>query len=326
MRIGHGFLLSLGALVLSALIGGHLNSLHPALDSLSHFRLHLAVIGILIALLLLPTRHQLGSSALGIFSVLSFTVTVWPSLSAQQANAATSGATYRLLQANLRFNNHTPEDFIRLLGETKPDVAAVEEISVLWINRLKTVSDTYPFQYLCPGVDAIGGVAIISRRPFVDGGPSICAGQGALAVRQVNFGGQPVTIVAAHLEWPWPKLQPQQLIRMRRLFERIKSAGAPVLIGGDMNATPWSAAVATIAQETGTKVLPQAWGTWIFTSLPRGLAPWLGLPLDNILASDTITLQSATTQRAIGSDHRPILVEFTLPQKASPGRDESLTG
>ncbi len=327
MRIVRIALLAAGAVILALLIAGHLNRLHPAFDSIGHFRLHLAVIGLVTGVLLVASKSLLGGSALTIVSALSLFTTVWPTLGAAKAEAAGEpSASYRLLQANLRFDNQNPEEFIRLLGETRPDVATVEEIPAMWAARLKTVSAMYPHQLICPGRDRIGGVAILSRRPFVDDGLTFCDGDGAAAVQSVDIAGRTVTIAAMHLEWPWPKMQPQQLVWLRPVFQRIKDAGNPVLIGGDMNATPWSAAVAEIAEETGTKPLPQVWGTWLHVAFPKAYATWLGLPIDNILAGAGVTLRSAATQRAIGSDHRPLLVEFSLPQNAWPDAPDAVSG
>ena len=306
-------LLSAGAILLALLISGHLNALHPAFDSVGHFRLHLAAAGILTGLILLATRSLLGGAALATVSALSFLTTIWPALGAGKAQAAGEPtAIYRLLQANLRFDNQTPEEFIRMLGETKPDIATVEEIPDMWAKRLMTVSAIYPHQLICPGRDRIGGVAIISRRPFTLNGLTHCDSDGALAVQAIDIGGRTVTVSAMHLEWPWPKMQPQQLGWLKPVFQNIKEAGHPVLIGGDMNATPWSAAVGRIATETGTRALPQARGTWIFKWFPKSLTPWFGLPIDNIMASSEVTVHSAATQRPIGSDHLPILLEFSL--------------
>ncbi len=327
MHIVRVVLLLVGTMVLALLIAGHLNRLHPALDSIGHFRLHLAVTGLIIGILLLASKSLLGGSALLIVSAFSLFTTGWPVIGVSKAQAmGDAGATYRLLQTNLRFDNSTPEEFVRLLGETKPDIVTIEEISEMWAAKLTIISAMYPFQFVCPGRDKIGGVAILSRRPFVDGALAHCDGEGAVAVQTVDVAGQPVTILAMHLEWPWPKMQPQQLIALKPLFKSIIDARNPVLIGGDMNATPWSAAISKIAEGTGTSVLPQVWGTWFFVNLPKSLAPWLGLPIDNILHSQGITLRSAKTQRIIGSDHRPILVEFSLPPKADSAAGEALSG
>ena len=327
MRVVRFALLFVGVVILALLIAGHLNRLHPAFDSIGHFRLHLAVIGLLIDLLLISSKSLLGGAALAIVSALSFFTTVWPTLGTARAEPVVRElATYRLLQANLRFDNKTPEEFLRLLGETRPDVATVEEIPEMWAQRLKSIAGMYPHQLICPGRDRIGGVAIVSRRPFATGGMSYCDGDGAVAVQTVDFGGQPVTIAAMHLEWPWPKMQPQQLVWLRPVFNRIKTSADRVLIGGDMNAAPWSAALSHIADGTGTRTLPQFRGTWLFHGLPKSLAVWLGLPIDNILSNSGIALHSAVTQREIGSDHRPILIEFSLPPIPAPGDEAGATG
>ncbi len=327
MRVVRIVLLFVGAVILALLIAGHLNGLHPAFDSIGHFRLHLAVIGLLIGLLLIASKSLLGGAALAIVSALSFFTTVWPTFGTARAEPVVQEtAMYRLLQANLRFDNKTPEEFLRLLGETRPDVATVEEIPQMWAQRLKSIAAMYPHQLICPGRDRIGGVAIISRRPFATDGLSYCDGDGAVAVQTVDFGGQLVTIATMHLEWPWPKMQPQQLVWLKPVFNKIKTSADRVLIGGDMNATPWSAALARIAGETGTRTLPQFRGTWLFNGLPKSLAVWFGLPIDNILSNSGVALHSAATQREIGSDHRPILVEFSLPQIPAPGEEAGVSG
>jgi endonuclease/exonuclease/phosphatase (EEP) superfamily protein YafD len=312
MRFLNRFLLLCGAIILAALIGGHLNSLHPALDSLSHFRLHLAVIGAALALVLAVLRNPLGAAALGVISVLSFGLTVWPSLASRNGAIAAEGPAYRQVQANLRFDNRTPEAFLRLVAQYRPDVITLQEVSEIWLPKLQAINAAYPHQLVCPGTNRVGGVAILSRRPFVQGGLSTCANAGALAIQSVDFNGTKVTVTSVQLKWPWPHGQAEQLAAMNTRFEEIKAAGAPILIGGDLNAAPWSATAETIATATGTQILPQWRGTWLLPSLPKTWVTVAGLPIDNIL-SGGLALQSATTLHDVGSDHRPILIEFTIP-------------
>lgn len=321
MRILNRLVLVCGALILAALILGHLNFLHPAFDSLAHFRLHLAAFGVASALISAGLGNPLGAAALGVTSLLSFAVTVWPALSINKAIAPIeAGPVYRLLQANLRFDNATPEALLRLIGEAKPDVITVQEVSAEWLPRLTAIKGVYPHQLICPGTNRVGGVAILSRRPFLPGGLSICAHKGAVAAQVVDFNSNSLLVSSIHLEWPWPHLQPQQLELMKPTLEQLRTTGAQVLIGGDMNATPWSAAVALIAKETGTQPLPQARGTWLLGRFPKSWTTYVGLPIDNILASPGVALQSAVTGAQFGSDHRPLLVEFKLgtPSQETP--------
>lgn len=313
MRILNRFLLLCGAIILASLIGGHLNRLHPALDSLSHFRLHLAAVGVLLALVLAVLRNPLGAAALGVISVLSFGLTVWPSLAINNTAVAADGPEYRMVQANLRFDNRTPEAFLRLVAQTRPDVITLQEVSNVWLPKLQAINAAYPHQLVCPGTNRVGGVAILSRRPFVEGGLSTCANAGALAIQSVDFNGTVVTVTSVHLKWPWPHGQANQLAAMEARFREIMAADAPILIGADLNAAPWSATAEAIANATRTQILPQWRGTWLLPSLPKTWVTVAGLPIDNIL-SGGLALQSATTLHDVGSDHRPILIEFsTLP-------------
>lgn len=313
MRFLNRFLLLCGAGILAALIGGHLNAFHPALDSLSHFRLHFAAIGAVLALILAVLRNPLGAAALGVISVLSFALTIWPAVSSQNAQAASDPApVYRLVQANLRFDNRTPEEFLRLIARQTPDVITLQEVSDQWLPKLAVVSAAWPHQKICPGTNRVGGVAILSRRPFGQGGISLCGNSGALAVQAIDFNGKQVTVASLHLKWPWPHRQPEQLIDMAKAFGEIKSTGQPILVGGDMNAAPWSAAVDTIAEATGTRILPQARGTWLLPLFPESWTPFIGLPIDNILLSGQVALKQAISGPNFGSDHRPLMIEFTI--------------
>lgn len=312
MTVINRLLLIAGALLLLALIGGHLNSMHPALDSLSHFRLHLAAAGIGLAIALVLMRNTLGASALGVMSLLSFGLTVWPTLAGSKEAVKADGPAYRLVQANLRFDNRTPEEFLRLIAAQKPDIITLQEVSDLWLPKLSTVKSAWPHQKICPGTNRVGGIAILSRRPFADGGLSFCGNSGALAVETVNFNGSQVVVSSIHLKWPWPHRQPEQLTNMEKAFHEIRAAGRPVLIGGDMNAAPWSAAVGLIADRTATRILPQARGTWLLPALPPVLTRYIGLPIDNILSSDSIGLLRAVAGPHFGSDHLLIFVDFTV--------------
>lgn len=315
MTIIDRFFLFSGLLVLFALIGGHLNGFHPALDSVSHFRLHLAAAGIAIAFGLAVFGNALAAAALGVISALSFTLTVWPSFTTNSAQAeAVPAAKYRLVQANLRFDNKTPEEFLRYIADVKPDVITLQEVSEIWLPKLAAISATWPHQKLCPGTNRVGGVAILARRPFVNDGMSDCSNSGALAVETIDFNGMPITVASVHLKWPWPHDQAIQIAAMSDEFSRIKSAGDRILIGGDMNAAPWSAAVGFIASQTGARILPQARGSWLFPRLPASLTRFIGLPIDNILASDRIMIDRVNPGPAFGSDHLPLEVEFGISE------------
>ena len=64
--------------------------------------------------------------------------------------------------------------------------------------------------------------------------------------------------------------------------------------------------------------------SWLYRRLPDALRPYAGLPIDQVFAKGGIVILSARTLEAVGSDHLPVLVEFSLLGGA-PEEDEETT-
>ena len=60
--------------------------------------------------------------------------------------------------------------------------------------------------------------------------------------------------------------------------------------------------------------------SWLDRRLPDALRPYAGLPIDQVIAKGDIVILSAKTLEAVGSDHLPVLVEFSLLGGASRKR------
>ena len=43
-------------------------------------------------------------------------------------------------------------------------------------------------------------------------------------------------------------------------------------------------------------------------------APWLGVPIDHVLASPSIGIRRREVGPDVGSDHRGVMVEFAMPR------------
>ena len=52
--------------------------------------------------------------------------------------------------------------------------------------------------------------------------------------------------------------------------------------------------------------------SWLDRRLPDVLRPYAGLPIDQVFAKGDVAILSAKTLEAVGSDHLPVLVEFSL--------------
>jgi endonuclease/exonuclease/phosphatase (EEP) superfamily protein YafD len=305
-----------------ALVAGFFGTLHPAFDSLAHFRVHLAVLMALCALPLLATSFRLQAATALLFAVAAYATTSnalplpqpWPVQAAYEAKPVDQ-AVYRLLQMNLKFNNPTPEKVLSLIGRTQPDVITLDEVSEMWTAKLGFLS-AYPYRILCAYPNGVFGVALLSRRPFAAGTGPRCEPRGAMAIATVDFGGTGVDVAAIHLSWPWPREQSWQI---GELSEPLASLGETAIMAGDCNAVPWSAAVRRVASLGKLTVVPSAGPTWLQIKLPDFLRRFAGLPIDQVFNKGAVIIHSASRLEDTGSDHLPVMVEFSLrPEERKP--------
>lgn len=325
MAISLAFIAMLACSV--ALVAGFFGFLHPAFDSFAHFRVHLAVLMALCALPLLATSFRLQAAVALLFAVAAFVTTsnTLPRLwQVQAAYEATPGdqMVYRLLQMNLRFDNPTPKKVLSLIGRTNPDVITLDEVSGMWTTELGYITSAYPYRILCPYPNGVFGVALLSRRPFAAGTEPFCERRGAMAIAKVDFGGIGVDVAAIHLSWPWPREQAWQI---GELSEPLASLGETAIMAGDCNAAPWSAAVRRVASLGQLTVMPSAGPTWIYIKLPDFLRRFVGLPIDQVFSKGAVIIHSAARLEDTGSDHLPVLVEFSLRSDGQKPDDEDET-
>ncbi len=311
------------------LVLGVFKDWHPAFDSLSHFRAHLAVLLGLTALPMLVGGYWKEGAfalALAIASILTITGQPrMPGLTALNAAAEVADdrhAVYRLLQFNLRFDNRTPEKLLSLVGRTQPDVITLQEVSDRWVPVLERLSAAYPYRVVCPKDERIGGVAIFSRRPFENHAATYCYSGGSLAIAAIDFGGSEVKVAALHLGWPWPYKQLRQIDDIAPVLGALTHTA---LLAGDLNAAGWSAAAASVAKAGDLTLIRSIGPTWLHRSLPSALRPWIGLPIDHVFAKAGVVVHSVRVQDEAGSDHLPVLVEFSLLAGAADDERQTVT-
>lgn len=308
----------------AALLAGFFGALHPAFDSFSHFRIHFSVLMALLALPLLASSFRLQAAAGLLFAIacLATTASALPRLWPQPAVAKPADqAVYSLLQMNLRFNNPTPKKVLSLIGRANPDVITLDEVSGMWTTELGYITSAYPYRILCPYPNGMFGVALLSRRPFAADTAPRCEPRGAMATATIDFGGVGVDVAAIHLSWPWPK---EQYWQIGELAEPLAGLGETAIMAGDCNAVPWSAAVRRVAALGRLTVMPSAGPTWIHRTLPDFLRRYAGLPIDQVFSKGGLTILSSTRLEDTGSDHLPVLVEFTLrPGDRQPENDHA---
>ncbi|TAM96129.1 MAG: AP endonuclease, partial [Rhizobiaceae bacterium] len=302
---------------------GFLGTYGSRLDAFSHFRTYFSLALAVLAVAALIFRAWLVGVAALLLAAAAFATTIAalnlpfsgpPRL--KLVAASETEPVYRLLQINLRFDNPTPEKLLSLIGRVQPDVVTMDEVSPMWAEKLKLIKAAYPNQVICPTRIEIGGAAIISRRPFATANSWSCDDRGAFATARVDFGGRVAEIADIHLGWPWPGDQRWQL---KRLGGVLKGLDDTTLLSGDFNAVRWSATVYKAARDGRFKLVPPAGATWFYRRLPVWLRPYLGITIDHIMAKGDLVIHSTRILPDVGSDHAPVLVEFSFtPRPKAP--------
>ncbi len=235
MRVLRG-LIGVGVLVIAlAQLAGLAQGLHPALDSVAHFRLILTVLLIpAIGLALLIRRRVLASVTL--MSLLAGLVGMTSTLG---TNAITGEPDLTVLQFNAYARNATPLAIVSQVKEARPDVITLQEMWRPILVIMDELKADYPYQNLCRS-GWVGGTAILSRWPVTDQG---CAT--GLAWMRIEKDVRKMSVASLHLTWPWPMPQAKQIAELDPV---LRAMPRPAVLAGDFNAAPWSTAAAPSPQ------------------------------------------------------------------------------
>lgn len=207
----------------------------------------------------------------------------------------------------LRSNPRTPEAAEHIVA-LEPDVVVLLEVTP---EQLQVFTTALPGWHLVarPREDAFG-IAVLTREEprrvglLELGSPSMPS----LEV-ELEVDGQPVTIAAVH---PPPPVGARLGTTRDRMLRAISAWAAgqrgPVVVAGDLNATPWSVAMREILAE-GPLRSTQRFG--LQASWPALLGP-LGVPIDHALVAGPIEPVARSIEPAFGSDHRMLVVDLEL--------------
>ena len=294
-----------------ALLASLAAPLHPALDSLAHFRLHLAV---LLALACLSAWvNGLRRQALSGLAILALAA-VWtaPFLpGAAMSKAAAGPDGLRIVQFNAHSGNRAIATAAAHIRGFAPDVIIIQEAKFGPGGLADLLSDAWPVRARCRYPIWQGGILVLSRWPAIDDPAHACSSDSRLAAVRLLVRGKPVTFASLHLKWPWPINQAGQIDRLAPILAGLPH---PLVLGGDFNAAPWSQAVSRVAALTGTRIAPGLRPSWLFLKAPDALRPAVGLPIDHVLVSEGIRIRTIRTGPSSGSDHLPVIADLALRQ------------
>lgn len=215
--------------------------------------------------------------------------------------ASSSTKPFKLISSNLLLTNSDLSRIKALIDQEQPEVIVLLEFAQQHVEPVKTWTD-YPHQILQARSGAFG-MAILSRLPLSNT-KTITDPLGIEHISTQVAYTQPIQLIGFH---PLPPVNQQAYqIRDTLLQQLTNDSSLPTIIAGDFNATPWSTAFNGLAAK-GFKRCMNLFPTW-----PANFKGFMGIPIDQVVASPQWSLGRTKIGDNIGSDHYPIVVELNL--------------
>ncbi len=289
-------------------LGGFLGRSWWIFDLLAHFRVQYLVVGLLLLAIYLLGRRIMGSMLTGGLILLNFAL-ILP-LFIPPPTAKTQSQQYRLFLANVLTSNPQHERTRQRIAESDADIVALLEVNQGWLDDLNLTEMDYSYSVFEPREDNFG-IALYSRFP-TKGVRIIYFGTWGLPSIhvQVILDEFPINLIVTH---PVPpkgnSLTWQRNLQMSQLVEYLAEFETPIIVAGDLNATSWSPYFGEWLEVSNLRDSRRGFGVQpTYLGIPRVFT----IPIDHVLISSDITVHDRYVAKGIGSDHLPVIMDFSL--------------
>lgn len=301
---GSALLLGLAAFGAAALSGIG----HRWVDILAQFTspVLLAAVGVTVVCLLF---RLWPASIVGGLACVVLALSVWPQWTPAKGVPIPDQPIVRIYSANLYVFNTDVAAMRRSIAAADADILVLVELGQAPASRLDQLLPDYPHRVLI-GQARAGDHArsiIASRYPILQRLPERPDGLSTVgATVQTPIG--PINVFGVHLTRPWPyQYQWGQITQVMALAERMKDApDHPVIAAGDFNSVSSARIGKQIQSDLGLIPAPGWPGTW-----PSQLPAFAGITIDQVYRSPDLALVTRRLGEPTGSDHRPVVTEFT---------------
>lgn len=236
---------------------------------------------------------------------------------------AESEIRLRVFNLNALVSNVSYEAVAARISEHEPDLIAIQELSHEMARSLNAeLAEDYPYQLLHP-MDDVRGIGIWSRYPLTEG---LSRNQDWwerwLYSAIVDVEGEQIHLFNVHLVPIKAKSRhaiaqrlAQQHAQAQELHDLVSKADMPVLVVGDLNASPTNETYHILDEELDDAWREVSTGLGFTFPAPGSIASWLPpiLRIDYFWTGGNITPIKVEVLPEVGSDHLPLLGEFSLP-------------
>jgi endonuclease/exonuclease/phosphatase (EEP) superfamily protein YafD len=302
-----GVLAVAGGVVLAASLLGFLGSLAWWLDMLANFKLQFAIVLGVVGIVLMVMGRTAAAAAMLAGALLNAAV-IAPLYYRSPADPALDSPQVTLASFNLQLGNRIPG--LTWVLQDDPDLVFLFETARVHFDELEEHVPEY---------DVISGIfdtrdygaTILAREPVEIELLEIARRAGDAVRVELPVGDGIVVVYGIHPPSPInsrdAQLRDELLAEVGRL---VAAETEPVIVIGDLNATPWSEGFRLLAGPADLANSQEGFG--YAASWPTRLPPVGRIPIDHALHSRDLTV----TDRQLGpgtagSDHRPLRVTLT---------------
>lgn len=283
------------------------------LDLLTHFQEPAFAITLLAAVSMLLTKRRRMAVALLALAAFQVEPVVRFSLG-NPVKARPDAPRLRVLYANVLFDNRNHLALARLINETNPDIVALVEISPDWMKDLGEVARAYP--YRAEYAFSAQGLSLwFKKKPYRINIPELPTPDGWPYLRaSFDFDGVPRHLWLIHPASPMRRLGKHKgFPELDVIANRIRQDGGSTMVMGDFNTTDGSPYFRDFATTTGLRDSRLGFGRQ--GSWPVG-SPYR-IAIDHAFVSNDLAVVSRRLGPSIGSDHRPVILEFAPAEQAA---------
>lgn len=271
----------------------------------THFRVQMAAAGAVLVVLATGARAVAGALGAAAGSIANFL----PLLACfYGALPAGEGAPFRVLTLNLEHDEADYAAVEALIDRERPDLVVLTELGFGARPMIGELRPRFP-TVLGEVRRGTFEVVLLTRWRAEAYAAESAAGPDYPVTHARLCRERCVNIVALHAAPPF-EARGTRRARQYEIAARFASAaGAPTILLGDLNCTPWSPAFDRLLAAAGVRDSGRGRGLHLTWFSP---VPFIGLPIDHVLVGRGVGVSGRRIGPDIGSDHLPVIADLSL--------------
>ncbi|QPH41782.1 endonuclease/exonuclease/phosphatase family protein [Pedobacter endophyticus] len=260
------------------------------------------------------TACLLVSVCLQVWIILPYTSLSQKKVKSVDADQVSRQSSISMLIANVLMSNRNTKGLLEQINSREPDMVLAMEVNSRWVNDLRVLDKSYPYQILFP-TDNTYGMSLYSKLPLTSSkvlflnNKKVPSFQCMVRLRN----GKTFQLLTVHPVAPKPSLHPDNmgekengLLKAAYLVAREK---IPTVVAGDFNDVGWSYTTSNFSDISNLNDVRCGRGLYNTFSAHTFIFKW---PLDYIYVSDEFKVVNLQRLSAFGSDHYPFYAQLAF--------------